>query len=189
MKSIMKSVIVFVLIAWGSCGFAQIIPNASYYVIEGYEKRFLPFDRPEKKPTYALFYSYNGDVVGKFSLEHMDLDGAYCNYKIDHDALKKMIDPQAPKPQPIKYVVEYWPGIQVKGVLWFFTATKGCPGHFIAFIDKNGNCIWHDRYNPHTLQVTLVENNSIQSYNVAAIKCLDLTKITFIHARHCQYKK
>lgn len=148
---------------------AQTIPNSSYYIVEGFEKRFLPFDRPEKRPSYATFYSFQGDEVAKISLKEMNLCDSHVDYNVDHRMLRKMLDPRAPKPQPVKYIIQWWPAIRVKSkLLGFipFSVLKGCPGNFIAFIDKNGNCIYSCRYNEQMQKVRLaVQECAIANLN------------------------
>src|SRR5690349_9619970 len=79
-------------------------------------------------PSYeqtATFYTFNGDHLRTVDITPQN-----------HNRLPDLVDRAAPKPQPVRSEVQYWPAIKIG-----FGMTKGVPGDFIMFRDKHGNCI------------------------------------------------
>lgn len=81
---------------------------------------------------FVTFYTAQGDYIEK--VEH--------NFRFS--SMKSKLDKSAPRPQPVAYKVKYWPAFPIKGNP---RVTKGVPGDFIIFYDKNGNVIARYRFN------------------------------------------
>lgn len=113
---------------------ADIIKGASYYIMKGYEKDVL--GHPLAPHDDITFYSALGDAVAYRSV------GTFYRYPEVH------LDPQTPKPCPVKYSIEWWPGIYAG-----YGMVSGAPGYFVVFKDKNGNFIKSYRYNCDTGKV------------------------------------
>jgi hypothetical protein len=96
-----------------------VIPQASYLIYEG-AGEIGGVAGGSKKVT---FYTFDGNPIK--TIEH--------HFRFPQ--MDRLLDPQAPKPQPTRYAVIYWPAISIG---W---GTKGMPGHFIHFFDKNNNKI------------------------------------------------
>lgn len=97
-----------------------IIPDASYVIYEGASTAHMGIPTTSKTAT---FYTFNGNAIK--TIEH------YFRFPL----IQKLLDSQAPKPQPTDYQIRYWPAIQIG------FGTKGIPGFFIDFFDKNKNRI------------------------------------------------
>ncbi len=107
----------------------EYIPNASYFIYEGTEG-----ERPEvvmRVPTsskHVTFYTFDGNKIKT------------TEYSIGQfEAVQKLLDPAAPKPQPAGYSIKYWE-------CWVGFGYKGVPGHFMIFHDKHGNQIESFRF-------------------------------------------
>ncbi len=114
----------------------SIIKDASY-VIDGSD--FFGFSQCEVQPG---FYTAAGELIQ--TVEDQSSQGS----KIRH--LEKRLDPDASKPQPVSYKYKYWPAISIG-----WGMTKGVPGDFVAFYDKNGNVIESHRYDSSTGELTI----------------------------------
>jgi hypothetical protein len=132
-----------------------VIPNASYYIYEGAPDIIAGVIPCAHK--YAHFYTATGDLLQ--TVEHN-----LC-------AMKAKLDPNAPKPQPVKYAVKYWPAFS----LGVGKGTKGMPGEFIVFYDKHGNQIDSYRYDKEAQKVFLYEDGKIKLSAISELKNLDLS--------------
>lgn len=121
-----------------------IIPNASYFVYDGEESSILNGMLPLNSKG-VTFYTACGDPIQK--IEH----------HFRTSCMKEKLDPAAPKPQPTTYKIVYWSGCPVINLWPFFTATKGVPGYFIVFFDKNGNKIKSYRYNINKRKIRIMQ--------------------------------
>ncbi len=125
----------------------DIIPEASYYVYEGAENDIVaPGSSIPGSSTYATFYNATGDELETITKEQCDF------FK-----LQNKLDSHAPKCQPATYAIKYWSAFQLGGGM-----TKGTPGYFIVFSDKNGNSIksYRCHTNTHEITIPLPENGN-----------------------------
>ena len=83
-----------------------------------------------------LYYTFDGELVDRSTDDH----------DIWHEEAK--LDSCAPKPQPVRSKIQYWEAIGVG-----LGMTKGVPGWFILFFDKNGNKIDSYRYDMDKKQI------------------------------------
>ena len=113
----------------------SIIPNSSYMIYEDEQTMTGGVPASSRQVT---FYTPTGDPIK--TIEHH-----FCFY-----AMNRKLDQSAPKPQPIAYQIKYWPAISLG-----WGMTKGVPGDFIAFYDKNGNEIKRYRYDKTNNQITV----------------------------------
>ena len=116
---------------------SSIIKDASY-VIDGAD-----WFRFQDNPPAPGFYTATGELI-------QTATGELIQVVEDQQDLKKWLDPQASKPQPISYKFKYWPAVSIG-----WGMTKGVPGDFVVFYDKNGNVIESHRYNSSTDEVTI----------------------------------
>lgn len=105
-----------------NCAQQNVVPNSSYIVYENTD----PITGSNINSTYIEFYTHDGKFITKTS---------------DFEKIQKRLDLIAPKPKPVKYAIKYWPAINIG---W---GTKGVPGNFIIFYDKNNNIIESFRFN------------------------------------------
>ena len=110
-----------------------IIADASYVV----------YDKDLKNKT---FYTYDGNPIIKIKNKAPNLRTK--DYTHPLSTRNRRLDPEAPKPQPIYYTIEY------------YRAFKGRSGYRIYFLDKNDNEIKWYRYNKK-LQAIQISNEGI----------------------------
>jgi hypothetical protein len=115
------------------------IKDASYVIYEGSETSLS--GGISGKSKYAYFYSYDGDLL------------EVVEHKLDLNMHKKL-DPEAPKPKPVRWAIEHWPAVE----LWLGGPTKGVPSDRIAFYDKNGNIIENYLYDKETKIASVFPN-------------------------------
>lgn len=115
----------------------EVVPNSSYFVYEGDEGIIGGIPTSSKMVT---FYGATGDAIE--TIEH------HRCFPI----IERKLDPQAPKPQPTSCALRYWPAIRIIG-----NATKGVPGDFIVFYDKNGNKIVSHRIKADGIMLELFD--------------------------------
>lgn len=135
-----------------------IVRDASYFIIQGQEKA-IPTGGVPCAPRWVMFYTASGDRIGK----------AYCSFKELLD-LKNRLDPQAPKPQPATYSIDYWDADY---------ASQGLPGYFIIFKDNHGNHIDSYRYNidTQTIEVPSTKHRMKELASLQQLKKLDVSRI------------
>ena len=93
----------------------------------------------------------------------------------EHLARKLRLDPNAPKPQPTTYKVKYWAAFPFTWGFGF-KGTKGTPGDFVVFYDKNKNVIKSYRYNSSTNEIDIFqENTGWKSVAISDFDELDMT--------------
>lgn len=106
----------------------DVIPESSYYCFSTGPKSNDPvYNLPwgcSGGDRLVTFYKSNGDIVKSLVGDYVGR-GQYLN---------SLLDPTAPKPQPISYKRIWWPAIRLG-----FGMTKGAPGYMVLFHDKNGN--------------------------------------------------
>lgn len=109
------------------------IPDASYYILDRVNQDNILNMNICCRSESGTFYTFDGNKITT------DKDG-FCNLRLDQ---------HAPKPQPTKAKVRYWPAVHKLG-----GGTYGQPGWFICFYDKNGNQIESYRYDNQTHEIT-----------------------------------
>ena len=121
-----------------------VIPNSSYMIYEGQYGIISGVPNTSRNVT---FYTCNGDPIA--TEEH------YFRFRL----MSRKLDPAAPKPQPIKYEIKYWPAVSCPDGM-----KKGVPGDFILFYDKNGNQIKSYRYDKTQNQITVFTETGSNVY-------------------------
>ncbi len=87
------------------------------------------------------FYTFDGNPITKRTYSSIfEFDARFRKAKKP----QSMLDKNAPKPQPVRCKVWHWPAYKI-----FFT-TKGVPGWFITFYDKNNRVIAEVRFDKNT---------------------------------------
>ena len=133
----------------------SVIPNASYFV------------RSEENPNIVKYYSFDGELLNEVSQP--------VNLKDE----EKRIDPNAPRPQPVRSSIRYWPAISLGTV-----GTKGVPGFYIDFYDKHDNCFKSFRYHSDTkMIITLVRKD----YEMVSYEERNYTIASDEEAQNLQY--
>lgn len=139
----------------------EIIPHASYFICEGVDARSVVGGMsPTSK--YAIFYSFDGNPIAK--REH----------KFHFSAMEALLDPKAPKPQPVLCVVQQ--------VLAASLGKKGPAGWFVVFYDKNGNQIKRYNYNRECHIITLFDGEHDGEYSFTDYE-LNESKPYAMHAK------
>jgi len=134
----------FATLAFVSCMFLStqahknhtIIPDASYCVYDRTDEILGSFPAQSE---YVTFYTCDGTCIERFD---------------DRESLRyaaRMLDKNTPKPQPVRYKIKYWPGIEIG-----FGAIKGKPGWFIVFYDRNGKRINSYRYDKEKQEIACI---------------------------------
>ncbi|MDR3647115.1 MAG: hypothetical protein P4L22_06250 [Candidatus Babeliales bacterium] len=102
----------------------NIITNASYMV---FDKQEIGGDiySPLKQ---ACFYTFDGKLLKRMNCDEYDFSM--------HVAMTKMVDPNAPKPRPIKFKIVYHDRRR----------KTEAPGYWIVFYDMNGNILDSSKY-------------------------------------------
>lgn len=139
-------------ISFGKEDNSATIKNSSYVIFEGASEIMGHVPASSK---YATFYTFDGEEIKKEE------------YSVGYfSAVYKKLDPSAPKPQPRYYKIQYWPAFS-NGYI-----TKGQPGDFVVFYDKNGNRIQSCRYNRSTDEVSIFSRakDGIDTYYLEALK-------------------
>ncbi len=112
-----------------------IVAGASYHIYQGANESSHGIPMTSRHVT---FYAYDGTPLATYRYRM----GCFSSVEI-------MLDPTAPKPQPATCVINYWPACEL-----VFGMTKGVPGWFIVFYDRNGNKITRYRYDRDTHVIT-----------------------------------
>ncbi len=141
----------------------SVVPGAAYLVYEGTPKDVL--GGVPAHSQYVTFYSADGDALKTVA------------HGSQWPAMARKLDPNAPKPKPVKYAVSYWPGVTVGS-----GKTKGVPGDFIIFYDKHDNKVASYRYDRITKSVLLSKDGQKKSCPIAALKTLDLSQAKEVEA-------
>lgn len=126
----------------------SIIPRASYFV----------FQNDHGLLDDVSFFTFDGELL----------------YTMENDfslAWGALLDPQAPKPQPVKYRIQYG-----------HCCVEGIPiDDFIDFYDKNGNLIMLFLYNRITQMIDVEESHRVALKDVLGHSSpefpLDLTMV------------
>jgi hypothetical protein len=152
----------------------EIIPSASYAA---------PADQDDitgnrtSANTSITFYTFDGNPITTMPLP------------AGRTITDNQLDKSAPKPQPVSCAIKYWPAFRapVGGLLGLFipTITKGVPGDFIVFYDKNEKIVQSYRYNRATSLITVFHEQT-QTYQAQTTEDLrqlkdfplDLSKVT-----------
>lgn len=135
---------------------SSIIKDASYVIERGSD--FFGFGQ-----STPGFYTATGKLIQEVE------DQAFRGFKMQH--LETRLDPDAPKPKVASYKFKYWPAIQVGCGM-----TKGIPGDFVVFYDKNKNVIESHRYNSSTGEVIIFSDvTSEKKVPFAQFDELDMT--------------
>lgn len=114
--------------------YTPIVPHASYVVYNGYMK--ISGGAPTRSRR-ATFYTYDGNPLQ--TIEHNQ-----C-----FDAMRRKIDPRAPKPQPAFCGIISWSG----------PCAGNEAGDYLRFFDKNYRNIRTYRYNKETGVLTTTSAN------------------------------
>ena len=114
----------------------SVVSNASYCLLK----------RQSKEKTLSVdFYTFDGEkIITKESYPSAEFGGGW-----GARCPEAMLDQGAPKPRPVSCKVWYWPAYRV------LFSTKGCPGWFISFFDKNGFVIDQFRFDKDTSIITV----------------------------------
>jgi hypothetical protein len=139
----------------------EIIPHASYVIYEGASKTGIGSGVPGTS-RQVTFYTSNGEPIKTEPFE-------MCCFS----AVERKLDPSAPKPQPTTYKIKFWPAFHLGLVTSIFGLTKGSPGDFIVFHDKNGNIIDSHRYNKESDKVTVFTENKTRHYCLSDVLTTD----------------
>jgi hypothetical protein len=113
---------------------SYVIPNASYYIFEG-ERSSLDnqvFNWVHNSDR-ATFYTATGDTIETIRFSKT-IKSPTWNQEIKK-YLEAYLDPRAPKPQPVKFVIRYFDG-------WPKVSSR----YRIVFYDKHDNIIACDDY-------------------------------------------
>jgi len=155
----------------------KIISNASYCIFEGDNPKDIIGGIPGSSKT-VTFYTFNGDKIK--TIEH----------NFHFPLMRGKLDPKAPKPQPVSCMLRFWPAIELD-----FGMTKGVPGWFIIFYDKNGNRIESYRYY-YDIQknvISVMDKDYLFDKSnpqlIAEDFPLDLSKIREVKINMDEYKK
>ena len=118
-------------------------------------------------PNIVKYYSFDGELLNEVSQP--------VNLKDE----EKRIDPNAPRPQPVRSSIRYWPAISLGTV-----GTKGVPGFYIDFYDKHDNCFKSFRYHSDTkMIITLVRKD----YEMVSYEERNYTIASDEEAQNLQY--
>lgn len=120
----------------------NVLEGASYFIYEGADPEDI-IGINSATSHWVTFYTCDGEEVEKIK-------------NVREATLFTRLDPNAPKPQPVTCKIRWWPAFTMP-----FGGTKGVPGWFICFYDKNGNQIDSYQYDIDAYEINVYRDDMI----------------------------